>query len=93
MQTVTLEEAQARLPELIEGLTGRECIVITKNRTPSARITRIETNSEPLTNRVPGSAIGQLVIIPDDRKPGICSHMWISYVEDDEHLKDFAEYM
>ena len=77
MQTVTLEEAQARLPELIEGLSGRECIVITKNRTPSAQITRIETNPELLTDRVPGLAIGQLIIVSDD----------------DEHLEDFKEYM
>ena len=38
MSTVTLEEAQARLPQLIERLQPDEEIVITRNDTPVATV-------------------------------------------------------
>jgi antitoxin (DNA-binding transcriptional repressor) of toxin-antitoxin stability system len=73
--TVTLEEAQARLPELISRLQPGEEIVITAGGQPVARL-----QAEASSNRKPrkaGSAKGLLTIISDD----------------DEHLKDFEEYM
>jgi antitoxin (DNA-binding transcriptional repressor) of toxin-antitoxin stability system len=75
MPTVTLEEAQAKLPELIDGLQPGETLVITRDAKPVARL----LSEEPPKRkpRVPGSAKGTLSIIEDD----------------DEHLKDFAEYM
>jgi antitoxin (DNA-binding transcriptional repressor) of toxin-antitoxin stability system len=39
MSTVTLQEAQARLPDLIHGLTPGEEVVITENDQPLARLT------------------------------------------------------
>ncbi|HKI35788.1 MAG TPA: type II toxin-antitoxin system Phd/YefM family antitoxin [Gemmataceae bacterium] len=75
MSTVTLEEAQAHLSELIDHLQPGETLVITRNEKPVARLL-----VEELPKRKPrkaGSAKGMLTIIQDD----------------DEHLKDFEEYM
>lgn len=75
MTTVTIEEAQAKLPELIEHLAQGEELVITRDRRPIARLT-----AEAKPQRKPrkaGSAKGILTILADD----------------DEHLRDFAEYM
>ena len=75
MPVVTIEEAQARLPELIEHLAADEELVITRNEKPIARLlTEDKLNRQP---RRAGSAKGLLTILS----------------EDDEHLKDFAEYM
>lgn len=47
MTTITIEEAQARLPELIGGLAGGEALVITKNGEPIATLTRKEPGRLP----------------------------------------------
>ena len=75
MTTVTLQEAQAKLPELIEQLTAGEGLLITQNEQPVARLTAEEKPKRK--PRKAGSAKGMLTIL----------------AEDDEHLKDFAEYM
>ena len=74
MSTVTLEDAQARLPELIEHLApGEEC-VITRNACPVARLVGpISEIRQPLFGR----GRGKVVVV----------------AEDEEHLKDFEEYM
>lgn len=69
--TVTIEEAQRRLPELIAGLKAGEELTITDQ---DLAVARLVAAGEP---RRPGSAAGMLTIL----------------TEDDEHLKDFAEYM
>jgi len=74
MPTVTVEDAQARLPDLIAGLRPGESVVITRGPTPVARLTAEEP---PRVPRVPGSAKGVLVVV----------------AEDDDHLRDFEEYM
>lgn len=75
MFSIPLEDAQARLDEIIAGLLPGEEIEITKDNQPVARlIGELPPLREP---RKPGSAIGEIFIISDD----------------DEHLKDFAEYM
>ena len=74
MSTVTLEEAQAHLAELIACLPAQQPIVITQNDKP----------------------IAQLVAPPADKPQpvfGRCRGMLIVNSEDDDHLKDFAEYM
>ena len=76
MTTVTLEEAQAKLPELIEQLAAGEGLLITGNEQSDARLTAEEKPKSEACAR-PGSAKGLLTILADD----------------DEHLKDFAEYM
>lgn len=75
MASVSLEEAQAKLPELIDHLASGEELVITRNDQPVARL--IAGGNSPRQPRRPGSAKGMLTIL----------------AEDDDHLRDFAEYM
>ena len=75
MHTTTLEDAQARLPELISRLKPGDSLIITRDAKPVARITA-EGSS---TRQRPG--------------PGLCKHMITIVADDDDHLKDFAEYM
>jgi len=75
MTTVTLEEAQARLPDLIERLAPGSELVITRNQQPIARLL-----AEGKAKRKP-------------RKAGNCKGMAVIVADDDEHLKDFEEYM
>ena len=64
MPTVTLEEAQAKLPELIDGLQPGESLVITRDEKPVARLLHEETpKRQP---RKAGNCKGMLVIISDD---------------------------
>lgn len=74
MKTVSLEEAQSRLPEFIDSLRPDEHLTILKGEVPIADMTPV---AKPITR----SGFG------------CCRDMVISYVEDDEHLKDFEEYM
>jgi antitoxin (DNA-binding transcriptional repressor) of toxin-antitoxin stability system len=76
MPTVTIEEAQSRLPELIDQLLPGTELVITRDGKPVAQLKSLPTRKP--TPRF-GSAKGQLIIKDD--------------VADDEHLKDFSEYM
>ena len=73
--SVTLEEAQAHLSELIDRLQPGETLVITRNEKPVARL--LVEESPKRKPRKAGSAKGMLTILQDD----------------DEHLKDFEEYM
>jgi antitoxin (DNA-binding transcriptional repressor) of toxin-antitoxin stability system len=74
MQTIPLEEAQTRLPEIIEKLTPGEEVVIVRDSRPVARLV-----AEPAEKPHP--------------LPGRCKGMLTVLSEDDEHLKDWAEYM
>jgi antitoxin (DNA-binding transcriptional repressor) of toxin-antitoxin stability system len=73
--TITVEEAQAHLKELIGNLAPGEELIITEGQRPVAKI--VGQRATALKRRRPGSAKGKLVILK----------------EDDEHLKDFEEYM
>jgi len=75
MPRVTLEQAQAQLPQLIEQLRQGEELIITRNHKPVARLL-----AEERPKRKP-------------RQPGNCKGMLTIVADDDEHLKDFAEYM
>jgi antitoxin (DNA-binding transcriptional repressor) of toxin-antitoxin stability system len=75
MTSVTIEEAQAKLPELIEHLAAGEQLVITRNKEPIARL--LAEAPRKRNPRQAGSAKGILTIVEDD----------------DEHLKDFEDYM
>ncbi len=75
MTKVTIEEAQAKLPELIDNLAAGEELLITRDQQLIARLLAEERPQRK--PRKAGSAKGMLTIL----------------VEDDEHLKDFAEYM
>ncbi len=75
MTTITLEEAQAHLSEIIDRLQPGEPLVITRDDQPVARLL-----AEEKPKRKP-------------RKPGNCKGMLTIVQDDEEHLKDVAEYM
>lgn len=74
MPTVTIEDAQAHLSELIDQLTAGQEVVITRDNQPVAQL-------------IPVKAVK-----PQPRF-GSCKGMMTIASDDDEHLKDFAEYM
>lgn len=73
--TISVEDAQANLKELIHQLSAGEEVVITENQRPIAKLI-----GEQPTKRKP-------------RQAGRCKGMITLLVEDNEHLKDFTEYM
>ncbi len=75
MFTITLQEAQANLAELIHRLAPGEGVTIMENDRPIARLVTVPAAEAP--RPVPGRCRGMLTVI----------------AEDDEHLKDWAEYM
>jgi antitoxin (DNA-binding transcriptional repressor) of toxin-antitoxin stability system len=75
MSIVTIEEAQAKLPQLIAHLAEGEELLITQNQQP---IARLQAHQKP--NRKP-------------RMAGNCKGMLTIVADDDEHLKDFEEFM
>jgi prevent-host-death family protein len=74
MTTLTIDEAQAQLPELIHKLMPGDELVITENSQPVAKVIPVSAEKP---RPMPGRAKGMLTILKDD----------------DEHLKDFEEYM
>jgi prevent-host-death family protein len=63
MPTVTIEEAQAKLRELIDGLAPGEEVIITRNQQPVAKLVG---QQRPVRKpRQSGSARGKLIILTD----------------------------
>jgi antitoxin (DNA-binding transcriptional repressor) of toxin-antitoxin stability system len=77
MATVTIQEAQARLPDLIHRLTPGEEVVITENDQPVARIVP-PTPTPPTKPRRLGTMKGTVLYMAPDF---------------DAPLEDFKEYM
>jgi len=77
MATVTLQEAQAKLPDLIHQLMPGEELVITEDNRPVAKLVSELPKQKSGLRPPPGLGKGFITIVS----------------EDDEHLKDFAEYM
>lgn len=75
MTTVSIQEAETRLSELIRQLKPGDEISITENDQPVAKLVR---ETPPARQR---------------RQPGLAKGMLTIVAEDDEHLRDFAEYM
>jgi antitoxin (DNA-binding transcriptional repressor) of toxin-antitoxin stability system len=74
MTTITVEEAQANLSQLIARLAPGEELIITRGEQPIAQLVGLAAEkSQPVFGR----GRGKLVIVS----------------EDDDHLKDFEEYM
>ena len=73
--TITLEEAQAKLRDVIAHLPPGGEVAITDGDQVVARI--VGAGRSPRQRPGPGLAKGMISIVADD----------------DEHLKDFAEYM
>jgi antitoxin (DNA-binding transcriptional repressor) of toxin-antitoxin stability system len=64
MSTVTIEEAQAKLPEIIDKLAPGEEVIITRNDQPIAKL--IGQTRPVRKPRQPGSAKGKLIILAED---------------------------
>src|SRR5881396_3055292 len=63
-ETITLEQAQAHLAELIARMTPGEEVLITKDEKPVAKL--VAQFQETRKPRQPGSAKGKLVILAED---------------------------
>jgi prevent-host-death family protein len=75
--TITIDEAQANLRELIHQLAPGQEVVITENQQPVAKLVSELTKPRPSLRPPPGLGKGYITVVSDD----------------DEHLKDFEEYM
>ncbi len=76
--TITIEEAQARLKELIHQLAPGEQVIITENQQPVARL--VNETPKPTKPFRPG--------------PGLCKGMITYMAPDfDAPLEDMKEYM
>jgi len=64
MSTMTIEEAQAKLAELIDRLAPGEEVIITRNEQPVAKLVGQQRHIRK--PRRPGSAKGKLVILAED---------------------------
>jgi prevent-host-death family protein len=64
MSTVTIEEAQVKLPEIIDNLAPGEELIITRNNRPVAKL--VGQQHAVRKPRQPGSAKGKLIIHSDD---------------------------
>ena len=67
MPTISIQEAQSRLPDLIHNLTPGDVLVITENNEPVAKLARTES-----TTRRPckaGGAKGKIRMAPDFDEP------------------------
>ena len=74
---IPIDEAQAKLKELIHQLAPGEEVVITENHRPVARLVSEALKPKTGLRPPPGLGKGFITVIADD----------------DEHLKDFEEYM
>jgi antitoxin (DNA-binding transcriptional repressor) of toxin-antitoxin stability system len=75
LTSITIEEAQASLKDLIHKLNPGQELIITENEQPIAKLI-----SEPQKSQQrPG--------------PGLCKGMITIIADDEDHLKDFEEYM
>jgi prevent-host-death family protein len=77
MATVTIQEAQAKLADLIHKLMPGDEVVITENNQPVAKLVSEQLKMKSGLRPPPGLGKGFITIVSDD----------------EEHLKDFAEYM
>ena len=64
MPTISILEAQAKLPELIHALNPGEEIIITENNQPIARLQAEQI--QPRQARRPGSLRGTVLYMADD---------------------------
>ncbi len=75
--TITIDEAQARLRELILQLAPGEVVIITENEQPVAKLVSQSPKPAPGLRPPPGLGKGFITVVSDE----------------DDHLKDFEEYM
>jgi len=86
MTTVTVEEAQNQLKDLIAGINPGEKLVITQDGEPVAELTRAPQGFPPHESE--GEHAGRAL-----RRPGNCKGKLTILADDDDHLRDWAEYL
>lgn len=67
MQTVTLEKAQATLPDLLDQVAGGDEIIIAQNGKPKAKLSAVP--SHQLVHPQAGSLPGKIWMAPDFDAP------------------------
>ena len=77
MTTISVEEAQSKLGQLIDGLSPGEELVITRDDRPIAQLVGLPDPPAEKPRPIAGRGRGKIIIVS----------------EDDDHLKDFEEYM
>ncbi len=75
--TISIDEAQARLRELIHELAPGEVVIITENEQPVAQLVSQSPKPRPGLRLPPELGKGLITVVSDD----------------DGHLKDFEDYM
>lgn len=75
--TISIDDAQAKLKELIHQLAPGEEVIITENQQPVAKLVSEPSSPRPALRPPPGLGKGYITVVSDD----------------DEHLKDFGDYM
>ncbi len=66
MTTVTIQEAQAKLSDLIHQLTPGDEVVITENNQPVAKLVSETPKPKPGLRPPPGLGKGLITIVSDD---------------------------
>ena len=77
LATITVEEAQVHLKALIRQVAAGQDIIITENQQPVARLVSEPAKRQSGLRPPPGLGKGMMTILS----------------EDEDHLKDFTEYM
>ena len=77
LATITVEEAQVHLKALIRQVAAGQDIIITENQQPVARLVGEPAQRQSGLRPPPGLGKGMITIRS----------------EDEDHLKDFAEYL
>ena len=75
--TIAVEDIKLTLPELLDSLTPGDEVILTRNQQTIAKLVAEQPKQHPKQRPGPGLCKGMITIISDD----------------DEHLKDFEEYM
>ena len=70
MATVTIQEAQAKLPDLIHKLTPGDEVVITENNQPVAKLVSELPKPKPGLRPPPGLGKGCITIVSGSARPG-----------------------
>ena len=63
MTTVSIEKAQAELPQLLEGLATGDEVVIVDGATPVGKLVRLPTEG---AQRVAGRGRGKIIVLAED---------------------------
>jgi prevent-host-death family protein len=66
LETITVEEAQLNLKDLIDQVAAGQEIIITKNQQPVARL--VSELPKPRLRPPPGLGKGMITIISDDKE-------------------------